>query len=81
MDLERLKTEIAQARDDRGRIEGGMNGVAGAGMIERKGEQARPSPTRAGVSSRRSVSERDDDVGGFVIGYSAGTAASRSRIE
>ncbi len=42
---------------------------------------ARPSPTRAGVSSRRSVSERDGGAGGFVTDYSAGTEASRSRIE
>ena len=42
---------------------------------------ARPSPTRAGVSSRRSLSERDGGTGVFISGYSAGTDASRSRIE
>ena len=89
MDLERLEPEIVQARDDRGRIERGMNGVAGAGMVERKGEQRLGRQAGAGAAepdarrgkSRRSVSERDDGTGGFVMGYSAGTEASRSRIE
>ena len=52
--------------DQTRRIEGGMNGVAGARMIEREVEQrvvgrlapARPSPTRAGVRCRRSRSDR-----------------------
>jgi len=42
---------------------------------------ARPSPTRAGVRPRRSTIERDDGAGIFICCYSAGTDASRSRIE
>jgi hypothetical protein len=41
----------------------------------------RPSPTRAGVSSRKASSERDGGAGVFMGFYSAGTEASRSRIE
>jgi hypothetical protein len=41
----------------------------------------RPSPTRAGVSSRKTSSERDGGTGVFMSFYSAGTEASRSRIE
>jgi hypothetical protein len=42
---------------------------------------ARPSPTRAGVRSRRSPIEPDDRAGIFMCRYSAGTDASRSRNE
>jgi hypothetical protein len=66
------------------RIESGVHGVARAGVIEREGKLApdRPSPTRAGVSSRKASSGRDDDGAGvFMVRYSAGTEASRNRIE
>ncbi len=42
---------------------------------------ARPSPTRAGVSSRKASSGRSGGAGVFMVRYSAGTEASRSRIE
>ena len=42
---------------------------------------ARPSATRAGVSSRRSIIERSGGAGVFMSVYSAGTDTSRSRSE
>jgi len=87
--LNRLHAEAAETGDQAENIEDGMNGVAGTRMVQREFEQrfgrhacAGPaSPTRAGVNSRRSVSERDDGTGVFISGYSAGTDASRNRIE
>jgi hypothetical protein len=38
-DLKRLKTEIAKPRDHGSNIEGGVNGIAGAGVGEREVEQ------------------------------------------
>ena len=66
-----------------------MDGVAGPRMRQREFEQrlgrqagAGPaSPTRAGVSARISLSERDGGAGSVISDYSAGTEASRSRIE
>ena len=67
----------------------GMNGVAGAGMIEREFKQRSGRQARAGAAKpdprRREIpqmlSERDGGAGVFIGPYSAGTDASRSRIE
>ena len=71
-------------------IEGGMNGVAGARVIEREVEQRLGRQAGAGAAEpdarRRQVPQiaaanGDGGAGVFISRYSAGTEASRSRIE
>ena len=84
-----LEAEAAKFRDQARRIEGGMNGIAGPRMIEREVKQRLGRHAGAGAAepdarrrqSRRSRSERDGGAGTVIAGYSAGTEASRSRIE
>src|ERR1700761_6665880 len=60
-DLECCKTEIAQTKRDGRSIEGGVNGIAGARMVEGKVEQCLGGQTGAGPSQpdarRREVSQ------------------------
>ncbi len=67
MDLDRLEAETVQTGNDRGRIEGGMNGVAGTGVVEREAEQ------RAGGQARAGAAEPDARRGkGPQVGQRAG---------
>jgi hypothetical protein len=90
-DVDRLKTKRAEALQQARDIEGGMNGIAGARMVKGKGEQrigrqagagAAKANARRGqlaqIAQRSAWSDRDRR---HEAGYSAGTEASRSRIE
>ena len=85
--LERRQAELAQASQQCLRVKTRMNRIAGARMVEREGEQCFGRQPRAGAAERdagrRQVPEIADrtGAGGFMSPYSAGTEASRSRIE
>ena len=89
-DLHRLQAQTIKSGREPRNIEGGMNGVAGARMIQRKFEQrlGRQAGARAAKpDARRRQVPADRATNGTAapavssLDYSAGTEASRSRIE